>query len=181
MSSKANEPSGLGGWLVLVIFGMFASLVRIPMEVLRLHVPMLLDGTLAQLSDPQHPAYHPLWVPLFGVEVLANLATMAFTVALLVLVFKRSRYAPKAAVAWYVYGLALVLGDHVMWQLIPGMAAQPADPQFVRDLARSLLVTLIWVPYFLCSRRVRNTFVADWPIARRPGAEPDRPIDQPGL
>ncbi len=148
MSSNANEPSGLGGWLALVIFGMFASLVRIPWDMWRLHVPLLLDGTLGKLSDPQHPAYHPLWLPFFGVEVLANLATLVFTVGLIVLVFKRSRYAPAAAIAWYVYGLALVLGDYAMWQLIPAMAEQPVDPQFIRDLARSLLVTLVWVPYF---------------------------------
>ena len=180
MSSNANEPSGLGGWLALVIFGMFASLVRIPWDMWRLHVPLLLDGTLAKLSDPQHPAYHPLWLPFFGVEVLANLATLVFTVGLIVLVFKRSRYAPAAAIAWYVYGLALVLGDYAMWQLIPAMAEQPVDPQFIRDLARSLLVTLVWVPYFLRSRRVRNTFVVDWPrLPRRSAASAPSIVQEP--
>jgi len=163
MSSNAREPSGLGGWLALVIFGMFASLVRITWEMFKLHVPLVMDGTLAKLSDPQHPAYHPLWVPLFCIEVLANLATLALTVALIVLVFKRSRLAPVVAIGWYVYGVALIMGDYLMWQLIPSVAAQPVDAELIRDLGRSILVTLVWVPYFLRSRRVRNTFTVDWP------------------
>jgi len=163
MSSNTKEPSGLGGWLALVILGMFATLVHVTWMLCQLHLPLVLNGTLAKLSDPQHPAYHPLWVPLFCVEVLANLSTLALTVVVLVLIFKRSRFAPAAAIALYVYGVVLLVGDYLMWQLIPAMRAQPVDPSVIRELGRSIVVTLIWVPYFLRSRRVRNTFVVDWP------------------
>lgn len=177
MSSSANGPVGLGGWLVLPIAGMFLSMGRIAYAVLTMHLPLVLNGTLTELSNPEHPAYHPLWVPLFCIEVIANLSVIAVTIVVLVLIFTRSRHAPGLAIFRCAFGPAVLIGDWLIWRLVPAVAEQPVEPRFMYGLAGSITAMLIWIPYFMRSKRVRNTFVVDWP--RLPGSGKTNAVPPP--
>jgi hypothetical protein len=163
MRTKRHELEGLGGWLVLVFFGLFVSLLRIPATLMTTHVRLLLDGTISNLIDPQSAAYHPLWLPLILFEVAGNLFILALVVATLVLLFARSRYAPAIAIALYASNVGVILGDILACQLIPALAEQPMDKESLMDLGRALFAALIWIPYFLVSQRVRVTFTRYWP------------------
>jgi len=167
MSTRTNGPSGLGGWLVLVIIGLLFSLVRIPWTILSIHVKLILDGTLATLMDPQSSAYHPLWLPLIIFEVAGNLLIFGLAIITLVLLFNRSRFTPGLAISVYATNVGVIALDILASRLIPSLAAQPVDSGSLMDLAKGIFVALIWIPYFLVSTRVRNTFVVDWP--RLPG------------
>lgn len=39
------------------------------------------------------------------------------------------------------------------------MARELADGSSIRDIARSAIACAIWIPYFIKSERVQNTFV----------------------
>lgn len=181
MNTKRHELDGLGGWLILVFFGLFVSLLRIPATLLTTHGRLLLDGTLAQLIDPQGAAYHPLWLPLIIFEVAGNLFILALVVATLVLLFARSRYAPAIAIALYASNVGVIVADIGACQLIPALAEQPVDIDSLKELGRALIAALIWIPYFLVSQRVRVTFTRYWPALpgrKAPPAIPPLPAMQ---
>ncbi|MDG2524422.1 DUF2569 domain-containing protein [Stenotrophomonas sp. HITSZ_GD] len=163
MNAGKNGPEGLGGWLALVIIGLCFSLVRIPWTIATDLMPVLSNGTLAQLTDPQGAAYHPLWLPLIVFEFAANFFMIALTAATLTLMLARSRYTPVLAITLYASSVAIVSLDLMACNLIPALAEQPVDGESLRELGRSLVVALIWIPYFLVSKRVRATFVRRWP------------------
>lgn len=164
MTTQDNSaPVGLGGWLILVIIGLVVSPIRIVVMMLQNHVPIFTDGTWALVTTPGSEAYHPLWGPLIGFEIVGNLALVALAFATLFLLVVRSRAAPIAAIAWYGGALLFVGLDALLAQQIPLVANQPMDPQTIGEIVRSVVAAAIWIPYFLVSRRVKATFTRDWP------------------
>lgn len=175
MNTGKNGPEGLGGWLVLVIIGLVISLVRIPWTIATDLLPVLSNGTLVELTDPQGAAYHPLWLPLIVFEFAANLFLIALSATTLTLMLARSRYTPALAITLYACSLGILVADLLACQLIPALAAQPVDGESLRELGRSLFAALVWIPYFLVSKRVRATFVRHWPALPRRTAPPPLP------
>lgn len=151
-------PSGLGGWLILVGFGLIWGRLRVLGSLVRDFVPIFRDGTWEVLTTPGGEAYHPLWAPLLVGEVVGNLAFLAAGLALIVLFFLRSRRFPALFIGTAVANLLYVLGD--AWL---GSIVLPDEPMFDADTARevgsSAVGVLVWVPYMLASKRVKNTFV----------------------
>jgi hypothetical protein len=86
----------------------------------------------------------------------------------LVLLFTKSAALVKAATIHYVVmvatGVADVWADGEMHKAMPDM---PQDPTIYRAAVRGIVASLIWIPYFHMSKRVRNTFI-DKPAAVPP-------------
>lgn len=154
----ANGPVGLGGWLILVIIGLIVSPLRIAHLLITEHLPLFTDGTWSILTEADSPQYHPLWGPLLVLEGLGNLMLLALCLTALALVMLKSRRAPAVAIGMYAFNLIFVAADLLVAGWIPAIALQ-YDPENTRELIRSLVAAVIWIPYFLVSKRVRNTFV----------------------
>jgi hypothetical protein len=153
-----REPMGLGGWLVLLAIGLFATPLRIAFLLISTHVPIYTDGTWNVLTDPQSEAYHPLWGPLIVFESVVNVLLAAAAIVAIVLFFKKSPAFPKVAIGVLLGNLAFVVVDTLVARAIPAIAEQ-SGPDAYQDLFRGVIACAIWVPYLLRSRRVRNTFV----------------------
>lgn len=157
-NAPADGPVGLGGWLILVIIGLIVSPLRIAHLLITEHLPLFTDGTWSILTDTGSPQYHPLWGPLLVLEGLGNLMLLALHLTALVLIMLKSRRAPAVAIGMYAFNLTFVAADFLVAGWIPSIAALD-DPESTRELTRSLVAATIWIPYFLVSKRVRNTFV----------------------
>lgn len=151
-------PVGLGGWLILVVLGLVISPLRIGHLLLTSYFPMFTDGTWQYLTEVGSPGYHPLWAPVMVFEVTGNLLLIALAAITLVCFFLRSRYTPRLAIGWYAFAAIFVTIDFFVADLIPAVAAED-DAESLKEMLRSLIAALIWIPYFLVSTRVRNTFV----------------------
>lgn len=121
-------------------------------------LPSLTPEIWHALTSPGSSAYHPLWKPLIICEMLLNGALFVFTLWLLWLFFKTSKRVPKLMVIWFASIAAIQIIDHMLVAQIPAAASQPLDPATIKDWIRSLIGAAIWIPYFLKSKRVRNTF-----------------------
>jgi uncharacterized membrane protein YfcA len=129
---EGAELRGLEGWLLLVGFGWTA------------------------LTVPGSPAYHRLWAPLLIAETGLNILLLTGSVVCLLLFFRKRRIFPRVAIAWLLVGaLAPVLGL-VMTRAVPGVEVETAE---IREAVQGGLGAIIWIPYFLESKRVRATFV----------------------
>lgn len=155
---KEQDPSGLGGWLILVGIGLVLSPFRLGAFTLQTFVPVFTNGTWEILTTPGSEGYHALWAPLLIFELLGNLGFIVAYIALGILFFRKSRFFPKAYIAIAFMNLCFIILDAFLSSFV-----LPGEPMFLPDtakeIARPLVSIAIWVPYMLVSKRVRNTFV----------------------
>lgn len=159
METAQNKPKGLGGWLVLLALGLVVTPFRMGFQFYRDMLPALAPETWNALTNSGSAAYHPFWGPLIIFEVVANLALFVFTLWLIWLFFNKSKRVPKLIIIWLVLLAAMQTIDLLFANQIPAVAAQPTDPESIKDLIRPVVSAAIWIPYFLKSKRVKNTFI----------------------
>ena len=163
MEPNGKNLEGIGGWLLLVAFGLVVTPIRIALVLLQTHLPMFSDGTWDALTSSTSEHYHSLWAPLIIFEIVGNMLVIFLALATLCFFFMKSKYTPRLAITWLTFGLTFVVADYAFAQQIPLIANQPADPETIKEVVRSIVGASIWVPYFLVSKRVKATFTREWP------------------
>jgi len=153
-----EDPKGLSGWLILPLLGLILSPLWMGFYLVRDLLPAFSTEAWKVLTRPGTPAYDPLWAPLLIFEAVASVALLLFTLVLLFLFVKKSRRTPKLFIAWLLSLVGLRIADQLLGSRIPVIAQHP-DPQGLKELAQAILAALIWIPYFMRSKRVKNTFV----------------------
>ena len=165
METDLPRPKGLqksiphlGGWLIVVGIGLFAAPLRICVQALGAFLPLFQDNTWASISTPGIATYRPILASMIVIELTLNVALILASIVLIVLFFSKRRIFPKLFI-WVTLGsLGIIVLDAVaMYILMPERGLLSADTS--HEIARSLLVALVWVPYMMVSRRVRATFV----------------------
>jgi len=179
------QPKGLGGWLILPIIGLFATIIASAGVMLRDVLP-LFESDIWSLYTA--PGVHPLWAPLFVFVAFCNVVLFFGAIALLIVLFRKRRIFPKLIIWFYGFSLLALVAPSVVI-LVFGMDMVPdaglreevgwTTSGVVGDLVRGVIPTAIWIPYFLFSKRVKNTFV-NTPILAI-GVQPGeiRPIEEP--
>lgn len=155
---EKGQPSGVGGWLVLVGIGLVLTPIRLSAFILQTFPPIFCDGAWEILTTPGSDAYHSLWAPVLIFEILANVGFVGAYLHLLVFFFLGSRLFPKAFITVTLINLGFVLFD-AWFGSIPLAEAAVFDADTIREFSRSLVAAAIWVPYMMVSKRVKNTFV----------------------
>lgn len=155
---ERNELEGIGGWLLLVVLGLIVAPLRIGTMLYQNHVPIFSNGTWEAFTSQSSEYYHPLWGPLITFEIIGNLVLIALGLVTLCFLFMKSRRTPTLAITWLVAGLVFVVADFFIAEMIPAIADQPTDTESVKEVGRSVVSAMIWVPYFLVSKRVKATF-----------------------
>jgi len=158
MTTLPGEPKGLRGWLILPAIGLFASAIRLTFSLMRDFWPIFRDGGWPVLTTPGTPAYHQLWGPLLIFEIAGNSFFILANVALIFFFFSKHWRFPALYITMLGLNVLFVIGDFFMGNMIPAVATAN-DPQSVREMVRTLAAAAIWIPYFLRSKRVKNTFV----------------------
>lgn len=153
-----KEYAGLRGWLILVCLGLIVSPARILLSFYTDFFPIVSNDTWGLLTTPGSDAYHPLWAPLLIGELAVNTGIIIFSIILLRLFFAKRKEFPRLYIIYSVLSLGFVLIDAWAAGFIPAVAAQN-DPSTIKEIARSLVGCVLWIPYMLKSRRVKNTFV----------------------
>lgn len=139
-------PAGIGGWLLLVAVGLVLTpLVLLLRVVLTAQVVGRLDERFATLIT---------WI---RIEMLANTLLLLYALYLLYPFFRKLPSFPTLFIGFLALSLLVVMADAAAAVVIFEL---PLDRGTIRDMARALIAALVWVPYMLVSRRVRNTFVA---------------------
>jgi hypothetical protein len=159
MQTASDGPRGVGGWLILPLLGLFVFPLRVAVSLATDYWPIFRGGIWENLTTPGSAVYHPLWAPVIVGEITCNVGFLLFDLALLYLLFTKSRRFPKAFIVFTLANLLFIVSDAaIAWQ-IPAVAARGLEG-VAGEIARSLVVAAVWVPYMLVSKRVRNTFKA---------------------
>ena len=151
-SMAAAEPRGIGGWLLLVALGQVVG-------------PLQLIVSLGHYLEPESAELFDLYPLAMVGEVAINLVLLLLALTTAVLFFARSRYFPRLfIVELVVIPVFAILGT--LWiafafsyQLdAPFSEFLIVERQDLVQLGLAVVAALIWIPYTLKSRRVKNTF-----------------------
>ncbi len=151
------ESIPIGGWLILVAFGLIITPFRIVLQLFNNYLPIFSSGHWERLTTAGSGAYHVLWAPIIIFEMAGNVLLLALGAVTLALFFKKSRRTPKFAIGLYAFGPAYLLLDLLLANLIPAVASSP-DSSHMKEMIRATINACIWIPYFLVSDRVKRTF-----------------------
>ena len=90
-----NKLQGLGGWLILVGFGLILGLIKVIAFVKSTFMPVMEGDFLATLANPNAPEFIPNFALLFYAELILNAFLILMLIYLLYLFFKKKKSFPK--------------------------------------------------------------------------------------
>lgn len=149
---------GLGGWLILVQVSIYLSLISVAIMLFNNVIPAFKPEFWNVLTDPSSPAYDPLWKPMLIFEAVGNSVLLLFLIVMLPLLYGKKRAFPKTMITLMIVSLLLAAVDYAMANQIK-FIAEMEGVNTPTEIVRSIIYCCIWIPYFLRSERVRNTFV----------------------
>jgi hypothetical protein len=121
-------------------------------------LPAFSKDVWSLLTTPGTEAYHPLNAPILLFELVGNLVLLIGSIVLTVLFFQKRRLVPILTVIFLVFAFLFYVGDYFAAHQLPAVENQE-DMESKLDLVGAFLVCAVAVPYFLVSRRVKETFV----------------------
>ena len=160
---RVSGPTGLGGWLILPIIGLFVTLIVVSISFLRDILPILSEPVRTALTTPGSPSYHSSWAPYIIATVLANSAIFFGALSLIFLAILKRSLFPRLIIVFYI--VILLSASIDVWALktfLPVVVPDEIEamaPAIIKDFGRAVVACLVWIPYFLLSKRVSNTFV----------------------
>ncbi|MCQ6560448.1 DUF2569 family protein [Paenibacillus mendelii] len=152
------EINGLGGWLILVQFSLWFALVGSVLYLTAGILPLFAGETWERLTSPDSPAYDAMWTIIIPFEAIGNAVLIIILTVVLILLYKKKRWFVPAAILYFTVVLMLTSVGFMLAQSIP-LIAEEGVGKSVSKIIRNLFTCLIWIPYFLRSVRVKNTFV----------------------
>jgi magnesium-transporting ATPase (P-type) len=150
--------SGLGGWLILVHIGLYLTIIMLVVQLFQYLVPSLTTETWKLLTSKQSDYYHAWWGPVLIFETVYNVLFLIFSVYTLITFYRKKSIFPRLMIMFYSVSLAVGIIDYLLLLQIP-MAVELEDGSSLKGIGRSVLTCAIWIPYFIKSVRVHNTFV----------------------
>ncbi|NOU83182.1 DUF2569 family protein [Paenibacillus sp. LMG 31459] len=154
-----SEPSGSGGWLGLFAIGIVLSLFA---GVRMLYGNFSLFGSegLKLLSDPDSSYYVASMLPSLVIETVLVCIQVVMILFILYLGLKHKKLFKYISISFIVYNILLNTIDTFMFsQVQTTLSGLIPDDTSYTDIFRSFIYAVIWIPYFLRSKRVKNTFI----------------------
>lgn len=147
---------GIGGWLILVAFGVIARPLILIASV-QASMSAYFNLTVWRVStDPASAAYQPAIWFILPVELTLNTLMIVGSIVMVPLFFGRKRAFPAVMIGFLA--LALATSGFQLWTTHALNSEATDIATAVQDLIRALGGAVIWIPYFVVSRRVKQTF-----------------------
>jgi hypothetical protein len=147
--TQATAPSveaqlvGIGGWLTLPAIGfVLGPIVRVVMFVI----------ALGLYSDVSSAGYGGI----YALELLVELGLLVFLIYAATRFFGKKRNAPSTIIALLITSL---VSSGLLLVIELGAGAEEFAIENGKQLARSVIGAVIWIPYFRVSKRVKATFI----------------------
>jgi Protein of unknown function (DUF2569) len=144
--SSGNDLEGIGGWLILVALG------------LGIGPFVLLNGVYSDLRVFYGAQFQADLAPYPGLatfilfETVSNSVFLLALIALNILFYRKKKSFPGWMIAYLAFNCAVIVVDHLV-SLRYNSHASPSAA------IRSVVGTLVWIPYYVRSERVKVTFI----------------------
>lgn len=156
---RTLDVSGLGGWLILVQISLYASILSLIIQLFSYISPDFTSETWDALTSKESMFYHPLWRPTIIFEVVCNSLLLLFSLFTLIMLYRKKSALPRLMIILLSVSLLCVFIDMLLLYQIPLAREAGNGTADLRNLVKSIISCAIWIPYFLKSDRVKNTFI----------------------
>ena len=159
----SRNPSGIGGWLLIPVLGLLISVYQ-GFDLFKSNDLVLFKAEMwAAFSTPGTIFYKSWWTPLIISLAFFQVIITGLSIVAVIALFKKKRFVHVLMVSIYIIGFAMMMNDYVLaklfFPLIDPDWADSLQSQSLKKLIGVALAALIWIPYFMRSKRVKNTFV----------------------
>lgn len=159
-TSTHSDPSyhKIGGWLLLYAIGLVLYPVKLAITLVTEQAPVYSHENWIRLTTPGTVGYDPLWRPVLISELVGNCCFLLFSICLLVFFFQRRHMVPRLVVIFLVSNFVFVGVDFFLTYFYL-LRADSIGTEAVINIVRTAVASIIWIPYFMVSKRVKATFV----------------------
>jgi len=147
--------TGIGGWMVLPMIGLFISPLRILYDIYESGAWFFQASLYVPLLEVKSKPLFQLYILFFQFQAIAMLGLVLVT---LVLFLRRRTSVALLMKVIYIGSVVFLFLDMVLYEWLE-LDALMGEAYDARDLGRSVFAAAIWVPFFAISERVRTTFV----------------------
>ena len=143
MNKSIAKPVGIAGWLIIPVIGLVLAPIK-SLVMFIIGIKMIQNFTPELLGDLR------LWI-----SGLIDVTLIISTIVIAVLFFKKLRIAIKAVISLMA---ATIVATVIQAFLNMSMFGE-VDLDLFKPILHTFVFSSIWIPYFLKSKRVKNTFV----------------------
>jgi len=148
---SAKDLEVLGGWLILPAIGLAITPFITLYYIFGLDLPILLSGRSSVVF-----VNHPGLASLLIFEIAVNAIFLTCVLGLNFLFYAKKSIFPKCMIAYLVINFFLLLADHLA---TASMFPSVNSTSGMMSVVRAFTGAAVWIPYFLNSNRVEQTFV----------------------
>ncbi|WP_243298414.1 DUF2569 domain-containing protein [Bacillus litorisediminis] len=162
-----NKYEGKKGWLIWVIIFLAGNPIASIYHITTNLIPFFQDGDWNDITTKGTELYHPIFGTVIVLELAMYIFIAVMTVFLLYQMLRRRAVFPKLFISFLIADL--IIGFLYAGGYMIVTANVPAFQDVREDLyieigtsvGSHVLFALIWIPYFLKSKRVKATFTTD--------------------
>lgn len=151
---ELRSVSGLGGWLVLIQILLYFYMVVYLVQFLNMSLDFI-SGRWYPLTEKLSEFYHPLWGTILIYNLVFRIIFLLFIIFILIKFYGKKRIFPRLIIIFYIVCVTIdIIGFTLNSQIYT-----PTGESYIQLFVRTMISSGIWIPYFMKSRRVRNTFI----------------------
>jgi len=156
-------PEGIGGWLLIPFIGL-CVMPYIRVENIMKMMPSFSPENWQTLTNPASPGYHWAWAPLMVSELAVEIILLLLGIVLIIMLLRKKRVLPKLIIGYYLLDVISVVCCTFGVAVISMKQFEMSNlfsPENCQQILNGSIWAMIWIPYFIKSRRVKKTFVND--------------------
>jgi transglutaminase-like putative cysteine protease len=159
VANQPEKPRKLGGWLILVTIGISITPLLLIYDLIS--APEYYNSYMWQgIFTLDGSSQNLMFGLLMGFEQIYNIVFLVFSVFVFMLLYNKRSTFPFFGVIFYVVSAIFIIIDSMLALNINPEVFTAADKlELYNEVTRSIIAAIIWVPYILRSKRVKQTFV----------------------
>jgi hypothetical protein len=149
-----NLPRDFGGWLILPMIGLIITPFLIIHNLITNNY--FSEHLFDQIRALEVSSSSTIEALMIG-EMMGNILMLVMCLLCLVSFFKKRDITPRLMIAFYLFNAAFLIIDDVMVEMILGDIVELESS--TKEIGRAIIACAIWIPYFMNSKRVKETFI----------------------
>ncbi len=149
--SSSPEYMNIGGWLILPAIGIILAPSLFALGLV--FNDYYNDSIFDMILDSHNEEYNPTMGIIYILDYSFDLILFAYSILILFIFFKKRSSLPILIIIYYGFNFSFIT---IMVLLSKNYTVEIiSEPS---DMITALVACVIWIPYFLISDRVKNTF-----------------------